>query len=518
MTKTIWSSPYGELDGDLGVLPDLVLAAAAARPDRTALVDAARGAVVPYAVLASRIDRVAAGLAADGFRPGDVLAVLAPNVPPWAGLALGAMRAGGAVTGVGPGATDADLARQLALTGATVLVTTGSRLPAARPAGVREVLVLGDAPAGVRPVTDLLASAAPAPEVRLDPARPALLPCSSGTTGLPKAVVLTHANLAAGVAQIRIAFGLTADDVVLGMAPCAHVMGFVGALAAPLVAGATVVTLPRFELPALLAAIERHRVTVLVVPPPVAAALAAAPRTADLGSLRLVVCGGAPLTPELQGRLADRLPGTVVGQGYGMTETTLAIPIPDPRTGTPPGSAGRLAPGTELRVVDPDTGQDQGPGQPGELWVRGPQVTPGYLGDPAATAALFADGGWLRTGDLGLVDPDGYVVVVDRLKELIKVNALQVAPAELEALLLTRPDVADAAVVGRPDPRTGEVPVAVVVPRGELDPDALRSWVAARVAPHKRLADVVLTDRIPRTPSGKILRRQLRSGVPARAR
>ena len=162
----------------------------------------AGGAVVPYAVLASRIDRVAAGLAADGFRPGDVLAVLAPNVPPWAGLALGAMRAGGAVTGVGPGATDADLARQLALTGATVLVTTGSRLPATRPAGVREVLVLGDAPAGVRPVTDLLASPAPAPEVRLDPARPALLPCSSGTTGLPKAVVLTHANLAAGVAQI----------------------------------------------------------------------------------------------------------------------------------------------------------------------------------------------------------------------------------------------------------------------------------------------------------------------------
>ena len=439
MTRPIWTSPYGELDGDLGVLPDLVLAAAAARPDRAALVDAGGGAVVAYSVLASRIDRVAAGLAAGGFRPGDVLAVLAPNVPPWAGLALGAMRAGGAVTGVGPGATDADLARQLALTSAAVLITTPSRLPATRPAGVREVLVLGDAPAGVRPVTDLLASPAPAPEVTLDPARPALLPCSSGTTGLPKAVVLTHANLAAGVAQVGFGLGLTPDDVVLGPAPYAHVMGFVGALAAPLAAGATVIMLPRFELPALLTAIERHRVTVLVVPPPVAAAVAAAPRTADLGSLRLVVCGGAPLTPELQGRLADRLPGVVVAQGYGMTETTLAIPIPDPRTGTPPGSAGRLAPGTELRVVDPDTRLDQGPGQPGELWVRGPQVTPGYLGDPAATAALFAGGGWLRTGDLGLVDQDGYVVVIDRLKELIKVNALQVAPAELEALLLTPP-------------------------------------------------------------------------------
>jgi acyl-CoA synthetase (AMP-forming)/AMP-acid ligase II len=511
----MWSSPYEELDGDLGVLPDLVLAAAGTRPDRAALVDAASGAVVPYALLASRIDRVAAGLAAGGFRPGDVLAVLAPNVPPWAGLALGAMLAGGAVTGVGPGATDADLARQLALTGAGVLVTTPSRLPAA---GAREVLVLGDAPVGVRAVTDLLASPAHAPVVPLDPARPALLPCSSGTTGLPKAVVLTHGNLAAGVAQIRLALGLTPDDVVLGVAPYAHVMGFVGALAAPLAAGATVVTLPRFELPALLAAIERHRVTVLVVPPPVAAALAAAPGAADLGSLRLVVCGGAPLTPQLQARLAELLPHAVVGQGYGMTETTLAIPIPDPRTGTPPGSAGRLAPGTHLRVVDPGTGRDRGPGQPGELWVRGPQVTPGYLGDPDATAALFADGGWLRTGDLGLVDRDGYVVVIDRLKELIKVNALQVAPAEVEALLLTRPDVADAAVVGRPDPRTGEVPVAVVVPRGELDRDELRSWVAARVAPHKRLADVELTDRIPRTPSGKIVRRELRAGAPVRTR
>jgi acyl-CoA synthetase (AMP-forming)/AMP-acid ligase II len=517
VTKPIWSSPYGQLDGDLGMLPDLVLAAAVARPDRAALVDAAGGAVVPYGVLASRIDRVAAGLAASGFRPGEVLALLTPNVPPWAGLALGAMRAGGAVTGVGPAATDADLARQLGLTGAAVLVTTPSRLPAARPPGVREILVLGDTPTGARAVTDLIGSRASAPELRLYPGRTALLPCSSGTTGLPKAVVLTHANLAAGVAQIRLGLGLTPDDVVLSPAPYAHVMGFVGALAAPLAAGATVVTLPRFDLPALLAAIERHRVTVLVVPPPVAAAVADSPRTADLASLRLVVCGGAPLTPELQGRLAERLPGVVVGQGYGMTETTLPIPIPDPRAGTPPGSAGRLAPGTELRVVDPDTGLDQGPGQPGELWVRGPQVTPGYLGDRGATAALFAGGGWLRTGDLGLVDPDGYVVVVDRLKELIKVNALQVAPAELEALLLTRPDVADAAVVGRPDPRTGEVPVAVVVPRGELDPDELRCWAAARVAPHKRLAEVLLTDRIPRTPSGKILRRELRSAVPVLA-
>ena len=294
----------------------------------------------------------------------------------------------------------------------------------------------------------------------------------------------------------------------LAVAPFAHVMGFVGGLAAPLAAGATVVTLPRFELPALLAAVERHRVTVLVVPPPVAAALAGDPGTGGdpLASLELVVVGGAPLSPELQERLAARLPAAAIGQGYGMTETTLPIPVPDRRRGTPPGSAGRLAPSTELRVVDPATGRDQPAHAAGELWVRGPQVTPGYLGSPEETAALVDRDGWLHTGDLGFVDAGGHVHVVDRLKELIKVNALQVAPAELEAVLLAHPDVADAAVAARPDARCGEVPVAVVVPAGPLDRDALVAWVARRVAPHKRLAAVVLADRIPRTPSGKVVR------------
>ena len=463
-----------------------------------------------------------AGLAAGGFRPGDVLAVLAPNVPPWAGLALGAMRAGGAVTGVGPGATDADLARQLALAGATVLVTTGSRLPAARPAGVREILVLGDAPAGVRPVTDLLGSPAPAPEVRLDPARPALLPCSSGTTGLPKAVVLTHANLAAGVAQVRFGLGLTADDVVLGLAPYAHVMGFVGALGAPLAAGATVVTLPRFDLPALLAAIERHRVTVLVVPPPVAAALAATPPTADLGSVRLVVCGARTAHAGAAGPgRPNRLPAAAVGQGYGMTETTLAIPTPDPRTGTPPGSAGRLAPGTELRVVDPDDRTGPGPGAARRaVGPRARRSARATSVDPDATAALFADGGWLRTGDLGLVDADGYVVVVDRLKELIKVNALPGRPGRARGPAAhARPDVADAAVVGRPDPARrrgagGRRRAARRAGPGRADGPGSR----ARVAPHKRLARRRARRRAyPRTPAGKILRRELRSGVPVRS-
>jgi acyl-CoA synthetase (AMP-forming)/AMP-acid ligase II len=185
--------------------------------------------------------------------------------------------------------------------------------------------------------------------------------------------------------------------------------------------------------------------------------------------------------------------------------------MPDRDAGSVPGTVGRVMPNTELRVVDPGTGRDLAAGEPGELLARGPQVMAGYLHRPEATAAMVDPDGWLRTGDLGLVDGEGNVVIVDRLKELIKVSGYQVAPAELEALLATHPAVADAAVLRRPDPASGEVPVAVVVPRPGAgpDPDELLAWVAERVEPHKRVRAVRLADAIPRTPSGKLLRRAL---------
>jgi acyl-CoA synthetase (AMP-forming)/AMP-acid ligase II len=221
---------------------------------------------------------------------------------------------------------------------------------------------------------------------------------------------------------------------------------------------------------------------VLVGAPPMLRVLTGHPLAAqaDLGALELVVCGGAPLTAAAQHALAARLPGATVGQAYGLTETTVGVSMPDRDTGSVPGTVGRVMPSTELRVADPETGRDLGDGQPGELLVRGPQVMKGYLGRPEATAAMLDPDGWLRTGDLGLVDGDGNVVIVDRLKELIKVSGWPVAPAELEALLATHPAVADAAVVRRPDPAKGEVPVAVVVPRPGAEPGSgeLLAWVA----------------------------------------
>jgi acyl-CoA synthetase (AMP-forming)/AMP-acid ligase II len=523
----VWTSPYPPVEVGGTTLHRMVLEAAARAGDRPALVDGTSGTVVPYRLLAERIQGVAAGLTARGFAPGDVLALWAPNLPQWAGVALGAMAAGGTVTGASPAATEGELTTQLADAGASVLVTIPSLVPAARSAaaaaGVRDLIVLGQAE-GATPILDLLAAGTrarppgPAPDPAApDPAAVALLPYSSGTTGLPKGVELTHANLVTSARQVASGLRITDRDTVAAVAPFSHIMGFQVTLAVPLRAGATVVTMPRFDPVRFLELIERHRVTVLVGAPPMLRVLTAHPRAAgaDLSSLELVVCGGAALRAAAHEALAARLPQATVGQAWGLSESTVGLSSPDRATGSVPGTVGRVLPNTELRVVDPATGRDLGPGEPGELLGRGPQVMAGYRNRPEATAAMVGPDGWLRTGDLGLVDADGNVVIVDRLKELIKVRGHQVAPAELEALLATHPAVADAAVLGRDDPDDGEVPVAVVVPRPGADPDAtdLLAWVAERVAPHKRLRAVRFADAIPRTPSGKLLRRALRDGA-----
>jgi acyl-CoA synthetase (AMP-forming)/AMP-acid ligase II len=527
--SSIWTSNEAPVEVGGSTLDRMLAATAARFASRPALIRGATGGTVTYATLARRVERIAAGLAGRGFGPGQVLAMLAPNLPAWAGVALGAMAAGGTVTGVSPALTEHELTRQLTDARASVLVTIPSLLPEARraapAAGVRELIAIAEPAgqaegradaeaAGVASLASLLAEG----EAALDgtrtagpPGTVALLPYSSGTTGLPKPVMLTHSNLVTTVRQLQRRLRVTERDTILAVAPFFHVMGFVITLALPLLAGATVVTMGRFDLERFLALIQRHRVTVLVVPPPIMAALARHPMVDayDLSSVELIASGGAPLGADLQREVAARLPSCTVGQGWGMTETTVGVAVLDRSRGSLPGSVGRLLPGTELRVVDPASGRDLGAGEQGELWVRGPQVMVGYRDRPDATAAILDGHGWLRTGDLGRVDADGNVFIAERLKELIKVNAYQVAPAELEALLVSHPGVADAAVIGRPDPDHGEVPVAIVVPRGDVEADELIAWVAERVAPHKRIRAVRFTDAVPRTPSGKLLRRVL---------
>jgi acyl-CoA synthetase (AMP-forming)/AMP-acid ligase II len=280
-------------------------------------------------------------------------------------------------------------------------------------------------------------------------------------------------------------------------------------------AGGTIVTMPRFDLEMFLRLHAEHGITRTFVAPPIVVALAKHPAVdgVDLSSLRQVVSGAAPLSAELAAEASTRL-GVEIVQGYGMTEMSPVSHFTRPGQYRP-GSVGVAVAGTEHRVVDPVTGEDLGVDADGELWVRGPQVMAGYLGDEEATAATLDADGWLHTGDIGHVDADGHLYVVDRLKELIKVSGFQVAPAELEALLLTHPDVTDAAVVGVADETAGERPVGHVVlrPDASATADDVRAYVAERTATYKHLHELRVVEAIPKSASGKILRRVLRADL-----
>jgi acyl-CoA synthetase (AMP-forming)/AMP-acid ligase II len=333
---------------------------------------------------------------------------------------------------------------------------------------------------------------------------------SSGTTGLPKLAAHTHAGAVAFLRAIAVApsMALTPADVVAIPVPFTHLYG-TAMLTHGLRSGATVVAiaLAAFDLETFLRALSDHAVTVVPVTPPVVLALARHPAVAghDLSSLRLVISGAAPGSPEAQDAAEARL-GCRVVDVVGSTEAWCYAPAADPPVR---GSVGALGSGIEAAIVDVATGARLGADQAGELWVRGPQVMAGYLGDDAATAAALGPDGWLRTGDVCSLDAAGNLFIVDRLKELIKVGGYSVAPAEVERELVAHPAVADAAVVGRPDAELGEVPVAYVALGRPVGREELMAWQEGRLAPWKHVRDVIVTERIPRGPTGKILRRDL---------
>jgi acyl-CoA synthetase (AMP-forming)/AMP-acid ligase II len=522
----IHRSPYPDVPIPDTTVSGYVLAGAEDRGDRPALVDGATGATVSYRRLAADVRAGAAGLAAAGIAPGDVVGLVTHNQPAFAVAFHAIASSGAAVTPMNPAATAGEMAAQFRAAGVRAVVAAEQAVrPAAEAAdlaGGPDLLVLGTHP-GLRSFGSVvehgrsLIDAGAAPPAVADPGTAlAAVPYSSGTGGAPKGVMLTHRNLVACVAQHRPIYRLTDRDVLVAVIPFFHIYGMSMILNCALHAGATLVTLPRFELRTYLATVERHRVTRGHFAPPLVLALATAPEVDeyDLSSLRLGICGAAPLDAEVAARATARI-GCPIGQGYGMTEASPGTHFTaDEEIGVlSAGCVGRLVPNTEARLVDPVTGTDPDPDGEGELWVRGPQVMAGYLRDPAATAATLVDG-WLRTGDILRVDRDGVWWVVDRLKELIKYKGYQVAPAELEAVLLTHPAVLDAAVVGMPHTEGGEAPKAFVVLREDGEPptgEEIMAWVAERVAPYKRVRAVQVVERIPKSPSGKILRRLLRA-------
>lgn len=490
---------------------------------RVAIVDGSTGTELTFGELRDRVDAFAGALAALGIAPGDVVGLLAPNGPGFAIAFHGILRAGATASTINSLYAPGEITNQLQDAAAVALVTVSALLPNAQQAvqqlglAAERVIVL-DGAEHHQSLADVLGAGHPAPEVRIDPAtRLAVLPYSSGTTGYPKGVMLSHRNLVANVLQCD-PVGVTGDDVVLAVLPFFHIYGMTVLLNYALPKRARLVTMPRFDLAEFLRIIEQHRTSWVFIAPPIAVALAKHPAVdgVDTSAVKVVFSGAAPLSGALAQAVADRI-GCVVAQGYGMTETSPVTHVIDWRdAGIDRSSIGRPVPGTSARLIDaagadvsaPSIGQSE----PGELLIKGPQVMIGYLNNPEATAATIDPDGWLHTGDLATVDAEGLYRIVDRVKELIKYRGYQVPPAVLEAVLLQHPEIADAAVVGALDADGMEYPLAFVVrrPEADLTAEAVMTFVAERVAAHEKVRAVEFVDAIPKSTSGKILRRELR--------
>ena len=483
------------------------------RPDEVVLVDGPSEREMTAGELTDGIRRLAGGLAARGVGPGYVVALMAPNMPDYAIAFHGPLYAGATVTTVNPTYTASELRHQLTDSGARLLITIPAFLPIAREAvagtAVTEIVVIGEAE-GATPLASLMGEPSAA-QVAVDLAGDtAVLPYSSGTTGMPKGVMLTHRNLVANIDQSVVAVPMRPGEWTVAFLPFFHIYGQTVLLNLYLAKGGRVVTMPRFDLAQFLGLVSKYRTRRLWTVPPVAIALAKHPLVDqfDLSGVEMVFTAAAPADRSLTDAVARRL-GVIVTQGYGMTELSPVCHMSSAER-TLPGSVGQLAPSTEGRIVDPETGEDCPAGVQGEVWIRGPQVMKGYLGRPEATAATITADGWLRTGDLGTVDEDGYLFVQDRLKELIKVKGFQVAPAEVEAALLDCPGITDAGVRGLPDDEAGEVPVAwIVATDGALSDAAILGHLQGRLSGYKHPRRIHRVDAVPKSASGKILRRML---------
>ncbi len=513
----IFSSTFPDVEIPDVPIHEYAFARAAEFPDRLALIDGPTGRSYTYAALHGAVKAFAGGLAKHGFGRGDTLAIVAPNIPEYAIVFHGVSMVGGTITTVNPTYGPEEIAFQLKDAGATLVVTIemfreSCEKAAAEVGGINDIVILGDGEDGTSFFEYL---AEPFEEqLTFDCANDvAVLPYSSGTTGLPKGVMLTHRNLVANIAQINPPMEFVpGEGVALAVLPFFHIYGMQVLMNASLNNGGTLVTMPRFDLEQFLTLIQEHKVTHGYVVPPIVLALAKHPLVDnfDISSMELVFSGAAPLSAELANEASARI-GVPVVQGYGMTEMSPVSNLTPPGN-FKPGSSGLNVPNQELRIVDPETGNDLGVDEEGELWYRGPHIMKGYLNNQEATDETIVADGWLRTGDIGKIDSDGHVYITDRLKELIKVKGFQVPPAELEGLLLTHPDIADAAVIGIPDEESGELPKAFITlkPGVAEDADGIKAFVAQHVATYKKIAIVEFIDVIPKSASGKILRRELR--------
>ncbi|XP_059666020.1 probable CoA ligase CCL5 [Cornus florida] len=487
---------------------------------RVALIDSVTNRRVTYMQLQRSIRSLATGLCHGlGVRKGDVVFVLSPNSLLYPTICLAVLSVGAILTTANPLNTESEIAKQVRDSGAKLAIVVPEEVHKLLSTGVPTLLTSRPSDDSSLSVEELIDGCEPLelPQPRPTQSDTAAILYSSGTTGTSKGVILTHANLISIMTLLKWSVDETSsqNDIFLCFIPMFHIYGLAFFVLGLVCAGTTTVLMPKFDFQAMLDAIQTHRVSNIPAVPPVILGLVKYTGKGghDLSSLRKVGSGAAPLSKEVDEGFRKKFPWVELRQGYGLTESSGAATffVSDEAAKTHLGSCGRLIPSFCARVVDFETGVALPPCQKGELWLKSPAVMKGYLGNEEATAATIDTNGWLRTGDLGYFDEDGFLYIVDRIKELIKHNGYQVAPAELEAILLSHQHILDAAVIPIEDVEAGQIPMAYVVRAAgcELTADQVIQFVASQVAPYKKVRRVGFIDAIPRSAAGKILRKQL---------
>ncbi|KAJ0536785.1 putative acid--thiol ligase [Helianthus annuus] len=500
--------------------------------NRPCLIDGATGVVHTYADVELTSRKVASAFHQHGINKGDVIMILLPNSPEFVYSFFGASYLGAVSTMANPFFTSAEIIKQAKASNAKIIVTQASHVPKIKEYAAEnsiKIVCIDSAPEGCLHFTELVSGdETKLPEVEISSDDVVALPYSSGTTGLPKGVMLTHKGLVTSVAQQvdgeNPNLWIHSEDVLMCVLPLFHIYSLNSILLCGLRAGAAILIMQKFDIVPFLELIEKYKVTIGPFVPPIVLAIANNEEVVDkydLSSMRTVMSGAAPLGKELEDMVRRKFTNAKLGQGYGMTEAgpvlAMCLAFAKEPYEIKSGACGTVVRNAEMKIVDPETGLSLPRNQRGEICIRGDQIMKGYLNDPESTKTTIDSDGWLHTGDIGLIDDDDELFIVDRLKELIKYKGFQVAPAELEALLLTHPEISDVAVVPMVNEAAGEVPVAFVVKTKDsiVTEDDIKQFVHKQVVFYKRINRVFFIDTIPKSPAGKILRKELRAKLAA---